>query len=423
MDKFEILPKLNEFNDVINVDKAVDKKGKFRSTEMKKIVKKPKILRINLDEAVMEGNLIEMPFVTYNLDRKKKDIVSVVEYKWIDSKGINRGIEIRGSAKYGVPTSFEFDVLIALLRIYARSEKILLNAQYINDYNISEDDITIEFTLTKVAEELGLNRPSSTILNKILRSIEILTDTTIYNRYSGGIYDILEQKYIEDKAIAFHIVEKFESTLYRNDKKQKRGRGIVQKIKLNKFFYKSISGGYLKFYSHTEYVGISSSIGRRLFLILSKWKGDNKSYLKIKNETLYQRIPLEDSIPIKRKNQMIKRALQSLIDIGFIKQFEIKDGYVTSFFKIEDIKNNDDNIYFKNKYNHHDEIIDKLKSLGFTEEEIQRYLNVIYFDNEYAKALLRYAEIQDRYGKIDSMKGFVLSGFVKKYNIDNKYYN
>lgn len=388
----------------------------------KVVIKKPKILRIDLNESILEGNLIEMPFVSY-IDRKKKEILGVVEYKWIDSNGNERGVEVRGSVKYGVPTSFEFDVLITLLRIYVQNKKILLNSQY-NELEISEEDITIEFTLRQVAKELGMKSINPTIIDKILKAIEILTDTTIYNRYSGGIYDIEEKKYIENKSIAFHIVEKFETYLYRDGVKRKRGQDIHQKIKLNQFFYKSISGNYFKFFNHTEYTAISSSVGRRLFLILNKWRGDNKSSLKIKCETLYQRIPLDSSIIVSRKNQMLKRAFDSLVNVGFVKDFEIKDCTVTITFNIKNIDNNiDKQMYFKDKYNNHNDIIEKLESINFSKDEIQNYLNIIVFDNDYVKALLRYADIQIKYCKIDNIKGFIISGLVKKYNIDQKYYN
>jgi hypothetical protein len=111
------------FNDK-PVDKDVDKS--------RIISKKPKTLRIKTEEGIIESNLAEMPFIYYY---QKKEPINVLEYMWVDSKGVKRGLEVR-NPKHGVPSSFEFDVLLALHKIFAKNNPVLTMDESTQQYEM-----------------------------------------------------------------------------------------------------------------------------------------------------------------------------------------------------------------------------------------------------------------------------------------------
>lgn len=287
------------------------------------ILRKPKKLKINVNEAILEGNLIELPFITYNRIGSDNNFVTMVEYNWVDSKGVKRGIEVRGSSKYGVPTAFDFDVLVSLLRVFVENNTVEYNQRLFDESLISDSDVEINFTFTQIARDLGYSRPNSKILEKIQISLERLIDTTIYNKFNGGIYDICTSDYITDEKEAFHILNYLKSYHYTTGEKRLGSNQIKQKVILNKFFYRSIANNYFKYFDYNKYTRLQGGISKKLYLLLNKWCVRNEQFKAFNLQTLYDRIPLDPSGSVKVKNQSLKRALESLVKVGYITDFEI----------------------------------------------------------------------------------------------------
>ena len=70
-----------------------------------------KVITIKSTHSIAESNLMVLPFVSV---RNTK--VGIFKREW-ESKGIKRGIEVKGSVNLGVPTIKDLDVLLALFRI------------------------------------------------------------------------------------------------------------------------------------------------------------------------------------------------------------------------------------------------------------------------------------------------------------------
>ena len=105
-------------------------------------------------DAIVDGNTVQMAFLReYKGERK-----TLMEYTWSnkDKNGnlIQRGIKVSGHGEYGVPTLKDYDVYVALQRIFINKKTqngmcTLLHDEYDDDY------LTIEFSIHELAKELG----------------------------------------------------------------------------------------------------------------------------------------------------------------------------------------------------------------------------------------------------------------------------
>jgi hypothetical protein len=170
-----------------------------------------KIFRYNAGtESIVDGNASQLPFIAeYKGERKTS-----LEYIWA-TKGVNgelhkRGMMVSGHGIYGVPTLFDYDVLVAL-------EDIFINKKTENGFcelktlDIVDDDLQIEFNINELAREMGYVSPNNLVRTNVKRSIRILLATTIFSMYEGGIYDIRNKKYISNSEIGYHYLESMES--------------------------------------------------------------------------------------------------------------------------------------------------------------------------------------------------------------------
>ena len=310
-----------------------DYKLKASNKRINKIMTaKRKTININATEGIIEGSLVDMPFITC---KKTNEIINVVNYNWLDSNGIQHGVEIVGG-KYGIPTTEEFDVLIALLKIFATNNKIEFG-EAVNEenYNINNPEMIITFSLNQIAREMGKKSFSSSVLNRIKQAIYTLKQTTISNRQAGALYDINNKKYLESSEKLFSIIE--EANFYSLQAHKKSPKKDLNSVRLGKFFYQSIKGGYFKYINYDTYKQLKNGVAKRIFLCLTKWR-NNKLYITLKYDTLYSRIPLEDDIPKKQKKATLKRACNALVKIDYLQSYEMKQHYVTFIFGNNKIK-------------------------------------------------------------------------------------
>lgn len=278
------------------------------------MTKQAKILKLNDDKGLLEGNLMEIPFINYN----KKSDVRIIEYTWIDSDNNKRGIEVRASAKHGLPSPAEFDVLCAFFRLYFKKRSTYHNYQYtIEDYvkENNEKRRYINFNVTELAREMGYACASGQIINNIRNSIECLVETTLYSRFEGGLLDVKTNKYKrENRTKAFHILNGFESVEY------KRNNHTTYEVEIDDFFFQSVTHNYFNYYSVPLLQSITDSVAKKMFFIMTKWRNNRQSMVLYHN-TLFDRIPLPEDMPRHRKNQKLRRGYQNLKDYGFIENF------------------------------------------------------------------------------------------------------
>lgn len=379
---------------------------------MKKQKYAPKMIKIDATNSIMEGNLIELPFIYYS---KTKEKPVLVQYTWTNSAGKKCTIEVAGHPKYGVPTPYEFDVLLALFRIRAKQRPIPYGKEFLLDDEISVEDLLVHFSQNDVAKELNKTNTGA-ILARIKKSIQILAHTTITSTESEVLYDPVTKKHITtESGNISHIIDdiKWKSTRTKNKTSDKHT------AKIGEFFFKSISNSYFKYYDYECYCSLgNNNIAKRMYLVLDKWR-NNKTTQVLKLQTLYDHIPLDDSKENYRKNEVIKKAAKALEGVDFIKSFKIIGDKIEFVYAGEKaIAATQQNLL--EKYNFFTDIQQRFKEHGFTEEEWNGCVNYIVINLPYVKALLRY--IDD--AGLKTPKRYIMKGLnLEQHKIDKKYYN
>lgn len=364
-------------------------------------------------DAILDGNTVQMAF----LREYKGEIQTAMEYIWYTKEGSSltkRGIFVSGHGEYGVPTLKEYDVYAALQRIFI-DKKTFRGICELKTDDITDDYLNISFSLTELAKELGYSTPNAKTRENLKKSIEILLSTTIFSRYSGGIYDIKNKKYIVDATVGYHLLETMESVEV-SDKSSSIPKIDLTKIKLSKFTYDQLSNNYKLFYNKDVYNKTKNLMARKIYHMALQWKGNNNfSYATI--NTLMERIPMVD-VDEKYQKRDIKKALKILNDKDMV--------------KIKYDNDNPDKVYFifkeeaelaidkLDKYNSYEEIKNAYFEMGFTLDEIQEYLEVENI--RYIQALLRYMEA--RKNTIKNSKEYLKSCIKNPIkDLDEKYYN
>lgn len=396
------------------------------------ITKGVKVLTIRIDEDFVENNLIDLPFIYYY---KTKEPITSITYNWMTSDGIPRAVEVR-SSKYGIPTPYEYDVLLALFRIYIRqnNNKIV----YIKDEaDFEQIDNIVTFSYRELIKEMGYNSYSYKLKQRIERAIETLQDTNIYNTDLGGFYNPFTKEYVVDRKFTANILSEYETYNYitlkddngnillddmGNPMKKLDTNSIKDKcsVRLGKFFLANLYYGSGKISDKHLRLSLKNDIARKVYLILNKWR-NNRSEMFLKFETLYHRIPLSDEKSDYYRKRRVLDALSELKKKGFIFEYETLRNGVNIVFNndkkmIKQAKHNE----LLEKYNTYDEIINGLLTYKIDDNTINKYFQLHKI--AYYQALLRF--IDDRKDKIDNTTNYLFKGLIEEYkDIDKKYYN
>ena len=340
---------------------------------------KVKVLRIPVDESILEGNLIELPFISYY---KEKEPLTAIEYVWKDSKGIEKKIEVRGS-KWGVPDEYCFDVLTALFRLHVKQNKCVEFDMEEKKWNMNK---TIHFSLSELAREMGYKSLGKNVFDKLDIALEILNDTTIYNKAGGSFLDVKEKEYLTtEKKESTRIVTNYKSYRYsklREGQKRINYREIkdMTSVVIDDFIYESLCNSYFKIFNYEEYRQLKMGIAKKIYLLLNKWRAKRKR-IYLTWETLYQKIPLTDKKPEKYRRKRIREACKKLIDIGYIKEvhenstgleFVFGDG-IEEINNTQDVKQIESNN--ENKFNTIYDILMALNDVHMDSSIVQRILS------------------------------------------------
>ena len=181
------------------------------------------------------------------------------------------------------------------------------------------------------------------------------------------------------------------------------------KLRLSKFTYDQIVNDYKLFYDKDKYNKTKNLMAKKIYHLALQWKGDNDfSYANI--STLAQRMPMVD-VADKYKKRDIKKALKELNDKEIV--------------KIKYDQENPDKVYFvfneggerPKKYNTYKEVVQRYTDMGFTEEEMDQYLDIQ--DIRYVQALLRYIDSKK---KISNAKKYLIKCINDKIEIPSKYF-
>lgn len=404
---------------------------------------KRKTIKLRSGESIMDGNSVQMPF----LAPYRGDVLTYVEYQWTTIENgvkVVRGINVNGHGKLGVPTLRDKEVLRALQDIYIwdKIENGVLELETDED-KIKDSDLFIDFkTIDNIATSMGYNKISGQQRKSIKESIERLVATTVFNTHSGGLYDPIKKKYITNSKESYRYLESMkdytvydcDNCLYTNgclkdfdncinpDKKTD-----VTKIKMSKFLYLTIANNYRLYYDNENTKQIKNLIAKNVYMISRKWLGEG--YISKANIQRYiDRIPM-NAKQEKHRKQAIKEAIAILNEYDFV-EASIDNDVVTVVHldkmptsikaKIKD-KIPTDTTYLKDKFNKYSEVRDGFIELGFTEKELDDYIDMQKIT--YQTALLRYVTLKCMYDKSINGKEYYLNCLNKNLELDDKYYS
>lgn len=374
-----------------------------------------KLIKIKPSQGLNESNLMTLPFIS--LKRKK---VGVLDRTWIKDN-TEVGLKVVGSMENGCPTIYELDVLLALFRI-------LINNMD-NQYTLKDKKVdfpkVIHFTYRKLAKEMGFKNFGSGIKARLEKSLKTLNETTIYSKFAFRDQEV--GRYIKQfkGEESCRILKSFKS--YSVEERKYNGEKLanpteieeLQSVEIDDFFYNNLCSNYFKIYDRDKYKLLTKSIGKKLLLILTQWSQGYEKYITMK--TLYDYIGIdvytkEDEYYY---NQELKKALDELIKVKFIQDYEFVNGKGVKF-----IFNVTGRIKSKglDKYTKDEEVVARLREIGISYEDINKHCK---FDTmSYVSALLRYVDYRNSMGKIDELKDYVEKGLpygrydVKEYEIE-----
>jgi hypothetical protein len=359
-------------------------------------------------ESIAEGNSVQLPFIAEYKGEKK----TALEYTWYtkDDKGDihKRGIFVSGHGTYGVPTLFEYDVYVTLQDIFLK-KKTKNGICELKTNNIDDNYLKIEFSINELAREMGYKLPiNNSVRNNLKKAIKTLLATTVFSIYEGGVYDVVNKKYITNKEIGFHYLESYES----ENTTTEDGRVIdVTRIKLSRFTYHQILNDYKLFYNKNGYIKIKNRIAKKIYHMALQWKGKN-DFAWARLETIIEKIPMIENKK-KYQNRKIRDALKILNKSQIVKISYGKDDPNLVYFNFS---NKDDEKNIMNKYNTHKEVEEELYKIGFSLVETQEYFDIE--DIRYLQALLRYLDVMKPINK----KRYFKSCYEKRIDV-SQYYN
>ncbi|EDS76600.1 hypothetical protein CBC_A1779 [Clostridium botulinum C str. Eklund] len=425
VDNVDKFLKVSIFNRLREVDFVENNIRKYGNTEIDNT--KVKIINIKVDEEFIENNIIDMPFIYYY---KTKQPIMAVKYTWFSNDGRQRAVEVRGS-KYGVPSPYEYDVLLALFRILLRNHGDKLVFSEDNTCMINN---TVNFTFRELAKEMGYKNFGGTIKAKLDKAIERLCDTNIYNTSFGGLYNPITKEYILDAKKQICVLQDYTAYQYVEDKDgilklDKKSLKDKASVTFHEFFLSNLCHGKGKFSNKKLRLSLKSDVAKRMYLILNKWR-NNRHEMFITYEKLYERIPLDSSKTVSYRNKRIHQACDELIKNGYLEDIDRTSRGINFIFKLSkkqlecscDSLNDTNNNYLLDKYVSYGELLDGFKRFGLENEDIDKYFKL--HQVPFAQALLRYVEIH--LPKIENTKAYIIKGLkdgYKELEEDKKYYS
>jgi plasmid replication initiation protein len=240
-------------------------------------------------------NLAEYPFAVLSprVPSGSKTFTLTQQIRDAHGKSLTQTWAVLGSDKYGLPTPYDADVLLALLYCY-------------KSQNSTEKRIA--FTLYELCRIMQ-RPPSKQEYARLRVALNRLISTTI--AATNCFYDNLAQSWVSE---SFHLFER-----YRVYHEQKR-RGAAPPrsfIEMSEVFYRSVAlANYIKNLNLALYYRLTSATSKRLFRYL-----DKNRYQKAQYEEglvkLARKLPLQAAYPSQIK-QKLARAHTELQQQGYL---------------------------------------------------------------------------------------------------------
>lgn len=383
-----------------NVDNLKKDMAKVENLE-KNIEASEKLITIKPFQGLNESNLMTLPFIS--LKRKKEPVLI---RKWI--KGNQEvGLKVVGGEN-GCPTMFDLDVLLALFRLLIKS----IDGKYVLKENNKVDfPKEINFTYRKLAKEMGIKKFGGSCKVRLENSIKKLNEVTIYSTFA--FRDQEEGKYIKtfkgERSCGILCKYKSYSVEERKVNKDKLASPkeieSLQSVEIDEFFYKNMCSNYFKLYDYDKYIKLNKSIGKKLLLILTQWSNGYEKYLSMQTLYDYIGIDIKDKKDEYYYNNELKKALDELKEVGFIKEYEFKvgEGILFIFNATQKIKAKG-----LDKYTTDADVIARLREIGISYEDINNFVKMDTLS--YISAMLRYVDDRFNRGLVEDLFKYTAKG-------------
>lgn len=254
----------------------------------------------------VEGNLCEYPFFLLS---KTKEKITLKTYEFEDvtsPKGdvLKRKFVVKGID--GIPTSFDQDVVMAILKIGTRTKTLL-------------GDISLTlYEITKTLRNVSSKR--------VKESIRRLQSTAYDSTHAVLVKETNDIFYVED---LFSILDNAHFREYKPGENKRKARECSY-IRFNKYFLQNFVNHYYKYIDFNVYQNLRTPSAKKLYLFLEKKKFEKEKF-EICIKKLAAVLPLETKRTRDAK-KVIKQACERLIQQGVIKGYGFKDDKITFSF-------------------------------------------------------------------------------------------
>jgi Replication initiator protein A len=242
-----------------------------------------------------EMNLAEYPLsiLTHRIPRDRKTYSFTQRITDHQGTVIKQTWSVLGSDKYGLPTPYDDDVLIALLYCYKEQKP---------------QGRKIHFSLYKLCQIMQ-KALSKREYDRMRDSLNRLTSTTIVA--TNCFYDNLAKSWVSE---AFHVFDRYK--LYQ-ERKGRAASPHLSFVEMSAFFHQSVAvANYIKDLNLGIYYGLALPISKRLFRYLDKNRYKKSRY----EETLMRmacKLPLTYAYPSQVK-QKLAPAHEELLRHGYL---------------------------------------------------------------------------------------------------------
>jgi hypothetical protein len=242
-----------------------------------------------------EMNLAEYPLsiLTHRIPRDRKTYSFTQRITDHEGTLVKQSWSVLGSDKYGLPTPYDDDVLIALLYCYKEQKP---------------QGKQIHFSLYKLCQIMR-KALSKREYDRMRDSLNRLTSTTIVA--TNCFYDNLAKSWVSE---AFHLFDRYK--LYQ-ERKGRAASPHLSFVEMSEFFYRSVAvANYIKDLDLGVYYTLALPISKRLFRYLDKNRYKKRRYEETVMRMAYK-LPLTYAYPSQVK-QKLAPAHEELLRHGYL---------------------------------------------------------------------------------------------------------
>lgn len=270
-------------------------------------------------------NIEKMPIVFLGSPEERKriqlEIVTtgkpLVVYDGVEN-GVGKRLSITPSSAYGLLTGFDMDVLTVIHHKLFELTK-----------ELGSCPDTIRLQLSEFPKIMKL-KTAGDLYDRIRDSIKRISEMSLYHE---NFVKVKENKagetktYKETSLKIFHYKGLFKEETSRGG--NSKMRKLYMDIDIPEWLRNNIDNGYTTEFDPNVYFSMTNDRAKRLFRVLDVIRYQPSVQVPLKKVEIELCL---GNLQQKEKNRVLKRALQQLLDIGFVASYEILESYLSVTF-------------------------------------------------------------------------------------------